>query len=1132
MPPGSSKLPADDRSRGQGCLNREVRMGRWRGRVGVASTMALVLGSMAWLLPARASAWTWAPSMGASAHRPNAVESARTSALARVAVRTAASRPGASPTAVTSVPDGANGQYVAWSDYRDGQSDIYLTRITNNGALASGWPATGVPVCTAPGRQEQAALFSDGANGVILGWNDYRSNELTADAYAQRVNSAGVPLWTANGVKVLAGTLIENDIVGAPDGTGGVFVAWDHSNGSDLDIYAARYDATGALATGWNASGNAVVTAPQNQTHLALAAGAAGSAILSWVDDRNSPAPSNVYAQRLSAAGVAQWTPNGVQLDGGTGFPQTTFMVADGSGGSIVVWNDAFGVLAQRVDPAGVPQWTAGGVTMLGPGSSISMVAPDGLGGAFAAGMGFSGIAAQRVNGAGATVWGATGTAVSSQFAFQFDMVADGSGGGYFAWETINGTTGLTDISAQRLGPGGAPAWGANGVSVTAAPGNQSQPVAEPDGAGGLTVVWVDGRSLSSDLYTQRLDGFGAPLLAADGVPVIVDPGVQAGSFTIADGSGGAILVWGEKRTGGYGIRARHFASNGSPTGASVPVTSLTGFLIAEAAVPDGAGGVLVSWTRWTTDFTTWVQHLDGSLAPQWTASGVMLSPATGFNFGSSIIPDGSGGAIAQWSQESGSPDVYAQRLSAAGAPQWGAGGVALGVGGSASSAAMVPSSGGGAILAFATSTVPGGVFAQRFDGSGGPQWGASPAQILDHPSANTNPPAVHAVSDGAGGVIVLAKYDSLDATNTPTANMLQAQRVNAAGTAQWGADGAVVCGVGALATDEHLLSDGAGGAVAAWSDARSALYDIRAQRVGGAGAALWTANGVLVCGAAHSQLLSDLVSDGSGGAVLAWSDERSGVNDVYAQRVNSSGAAQWTADGVTVCDASGGQYVASAAGDGAGATILSWTDDRAGGTRYIYTQRLTAGGVAAWTGNGVVPALRSLVSAVATPQSVRLVWYSPDRITATVYRQTTSTDWAAIGTVTSDAEGVMVWEDRTVTPGDHVGYRLGVGPVGNQAWFGEAWVDVPGSLALALEGTLPNPAGRDFTVAFTLPVASPATLELFDIAGRSVFARTLDGLPPGRHVLALGQAPASGLYFLRLRQGTQEVSLRAVVAR
>jgi hypothetical protein len=1093
--------------------------------------MALVLGSMAWLLPAKASAWTWAPSMGASAHRPNAVESARTNALARAAVRTATNRPGASPTAVTSVPDGANGQYVAWADSRDGESDLYLTRITNNGALASGWPATGVAVCTAPGRQIEAALFPDGANGVLIGWEDFRSSELTADAYAQRVNSAGVVQWTANGVKVLDGALVENNVTGAPDGTGGVLVAWDHSNGADLDLYAVRYDGTGALATGWSASGNAVVTAAQDQTDLTLAAGAAGSAIVAWVDRRNSPAPANVFAQRLSGAGVAQWTPNGIQLDGGIGFPQATFMVPDGAGGSIVIWNDAFGVLAQRMDAAGVPQWTAGGVTMLGPGSSVSMVGADGLGGAMAAGGGFSGILAQRVNGAGADMWGPSGSAVSNSLGLEFDMVPDGSGGAYFAWDAFNLATSETDIGAQRIGPGGAPAWGANGVSVSAAAGNQMNPVAEPDGAGGLTVVWNDLRSLTFGLYAQRLDGTGAPLLATDGVPVILDPGVQSNSWTIADGAGGCILLWNEKLASGYGIRTRHFASNGSPTGASTAVTSQTGSQIVDSAVPDGAGGAFVSWTRWTgTDYTAWAQHLDASLAPQWTAGGLLLSPATGFNFGSSIIPDGSGGAIAAWSQQSGTADVYVQHLNAAGAPQWTAGGVGMAAGGPSTSTHLVPSSGGGVIVVFDEPATPGGVFAQRLDGSGTAQWGANPPQVLDHAGANSTVP--HAVTDGAGGAIVLANYDSLDASNKVVANMLQAQRVNAAGVSQWGASGAVVCGVGALASVENLISDGAGGAIVAWSDARSGLYDIRAQRLDGTGAAQWTQNGVLLCGAANNQLVSDLISDGSGGAVLAWSDERSGVNDVYAQRVNSSGAAQWTADGVAVCDASGGQYVASAAGDGAGATILSWTDDRAVGTRYIYTQRLTAGGVAAWTGNGVVPALRSLVSALATPQSVRLVWYSPDRITATVYRQTTSTDWAAIGTVTSDAEGVMVWEDRTVTPGDHVGYRLGVGPVGNQAWFGEAWVDVPGSLALALEGTLPNPAGRDFTVAFTLPVASPATLELFDIAGRSVFARTLDGLPPGRHVLALGQAPASGLYFLRLRQGTQEVSLRAVVAR
>jgi hypothetical protein len=1107
-------------------------MGRWRDRGGVASAMVLLLGSVVWFLPATASAWTWVPTASAGSRGLPTIAAARAHAIARATVRAATTRPSASPAGVASVPDGANGQYVAWEDFRDGDGDIYLTRVTNTGTVASGWPASGVAVCTAPGGQMSATIFSDGANGVILGWEDHRTSELTADFYAQRVNSAGNPQWAANGVKVLAGTLVANDVVGAPDGTGGALIAWDHNNGADLDIYAVRYDGTGALVSGWIASGNPVCAFPQDQGHPALVAGVGGSAIVSWVDQRSSPANPEIFAQRMSGGGVPQWTPNGIQLDNGSGYPFSAFAASDGAGGAIVAWNDAFGVLAQRVDGAGLAQWTSGGVTLLGSGANISAVAPDGLGGAIVAGStGFSGITAQRVNAAGAILWGVNGSAVSTDFELGFDMVADGSGGAYFAWESFNLSSSETDIAAQRVGPGGAPAWGANGTTVSAAPGFQLQPVAVPDGAGGLTSVWIDQRSLAFDFYAQRLDGFGAPLLAADGIPVILDPGVQSSSFTIADGSGGCLLIWSEKLAGGYGIRSRHFASNGTPTGASAPVTALTGDQIIESAVSDGAGGALVSWAhRAGSDYTSWAQHVNAALAPQWTANGVTLSPATGTNFGSSIIPDGSGGAIAAWSELSPGSDVFVQRLNAAGAPQWGASGVALATGGSAGATALVPASGGGAIVVFGESATPGGLFAQRLDGSGNAQWGASPPQILGHDGANA--PVPHAVTDGAGGVIALANYDSTDALqNKLLANTLQAQHVDAAGTIQWGSSGTVVCAVDALASAERLLSDGAGGAFAAWSDARTGLYDIRAQRLDGAGTAQWTANGLLLCGATNGQVLSDLVADGAGGAVLAWNDQRFGVNDVYAQRVSAGGTPAWTPDGVIVCNASGGQFQASEAGDGTGATILSWTDNRAAGPRYIYTQRLTAGGAPAWTGNGVVPAQRSLVSALATSQLVRLVWYSPDRLTATVYRQTMSTDWTAIGTVTSDAEGVIAWEDRGVTPGDHLGYRLGVGAAGGQSWFGEVWVDVPASVVLALEGTRPNPAVGDFVVAFALPVASPATLEVFDISGRSVLSKSLVGLPPGRHVVALGRAPRSGLYFLRLRQGAHEVSMRAVVA-
>ena len=41
-----------------------------------------------------------------------------------------------------------------------------------------------------------------------------------------------------------------------------------------------------------------------------------------------------------------------------------------------------------------------------------------------------------------------------------------------------------------------------------------------------------------------------------------------------------------------------------------------------------------------------------------------------------------------------------------------------------------------------------------------------------------------------------------------------------------------------------------------------------------------------------------------SGGAIVTWQDHRSGNYDIYAQRVNASGAVQWTTDGVALCTA------------------------------------------------------------------------------------------------------------------------------------------------------------------------------------------------------------------------------------
>src|SRR5262249_27048992 len=138
------------------------------------------------------------------------------------------------------------------------------------------------------------------------------------------------------------------------------------------------------------------------------------------------------------------------------------------------------------------------------------------------------------------------------------------------------------------------------------------------------------------------------------------------------------------------------------------------------------------------------------------------------------------------------------------------------------------------------------------------------------------------------------------------------------------------------------IISDGAGGAIVTWEDARSGSNDIYVQRVNAAGVPQWTANGVGICTATDTQDLPTIASDGAGGAIITWSDFRSGTNrDIYAQRVNAAGAPQWTANGVAVCTATGSQFNPTIVSDGSGGAIITWEDDR-NDIGDIYAQRVS----------------------------------------------------------------------------------------------------------------------------------------------------------------------------------------------
>jgi hypothetical protein len=212
---------------------------------------------------------------------------------------------------------------------------------------------------------------------------------------------------------------------------------------------------------------------------------------------------------------------------------------------------------------------------------------------------------------------------------------------------------------------------------------------------------------------------------------------------------------------------------------------------------------------------------------------------------------------------------------------------------------------------------------------------------------------------------------------------------------------------------------------------------------------------------------------------------------------------------------------------------FVSWTDDRLGDARYVYLQRLDTAGATQWTLDGITRTSLAMVSATADADRVRLEWYASESVDAAVYRRTANQDWARVGRVLSDGTGMITFEDRDIVPGTRYGYRLGYFDGGAETFAGETWVEVPTDLKLALDGLRPNPAVNDLIVSFTLPSGDEARLDFLDVAGRSVLARELAGLGPGRHTLRLGGAPpASGVYFIRLTQNGRSVTSRAAVLR
>ncbi|MBU8923120.1 MAG: T9SS type A sorting domain-containing protein [Bacteroidales bacterium] len=83
--------------------------------------------------------------------------------------------------------DGAGGVIVSWHDGRGADYDIYTQWIDASGTAQ--WPADGLPLCGAAGNQTLPVITSEIFSPAIVAWSDYRNGNY--DIYAQAIDSQG-----------------------------------------------------------------------------------------------------------------------------------------------------------------------------------------------------------------------------------------------------------------------------------------------------------------------------------------------------------------------------------------------------------------------------------------------------------------------------------------------------------------------------------------------------------------------------------------------------------------------------------------------------------------------------------------------------------------------------------------------------------------------------------------------------------------------------------------------------------------------------------------------------------------------------------------------------------------------------
>jgi hypothetical protein len=460
-------------------------------------------------------------------------------------------------------------------------------------------PNTNTPVCVQTGEQsvQKMALTSDG--GCYICWFDNRSGSYAV--YLQRLNAAGVPQLTTNGLLISSNpqntSLVDWDMI-VDDSNNAVIAFTDIRGGGQINPYIYKISPNGTFL--WGANGislNSQTSVFQANPKIAKCTG--NNIFVTWI---YSSTPRVAKYQRISPGGVKQFAADGLSISG-TGSETIDFpnAVTSDNGSAIMTFIGYTGsfispgnykIYTQKISSNGGSVWNANFDTVyaLGRGSGFNppMTNSDGNNGFVISwqddrNSSGSNVYVQRVNAAGQKLFPVNGSAGDVAVGMVRNTmqacVNPTTNETFMFWKEAN--SGQTQFScvAQRFSATGDRLWTDNGLNVIPM-GNNSFVTLDCQAVDTNVVVYInDGVFGSSNTIIKAAKFNRNGSIAWNSGALMTIGGATSSKSRVAgriNANKMSIVVWGDARSGDLDIYAQNINNNGT-LGPAVGIQQISG---------------------------------------------------------------------------------------------------------------------------------------------------------------------------------------------------------------------------------------------------------------------------------------------------------------------------------------------------------------------------------------------------------------------------------------------------------------------------------------------------------------------------------------------------------------------------